>query len=151
MIDIQLKSPAFDDQDLIPERYTHLGGNISPPLAWSQAPREAAELLLLCEDPDAPSGTFLHWLVTGIDPATRSVAEGRALDIGQQWSNGFGEKGWGGPQPPAGDLPHHYHFQVHALARPLRLPPHPGIEQVHEAIEAAQPMVSGTLTGLYGR
>jgi phosphatidylethanolamine-binding protein (PEBP) family uncharacterized protein len=63
-------------------------------------------LLLLCEDPDAPSGTFLHWLVAGIDPMATGVAEGQ--------TNGFGEQGWGGPQPLVGDNAHRYFLRLYA-------------------------------------
>jgi len=108
MNDLQLHSPAFGDQDRIPDRFSRLDGNVSPPLEWSQVPGDAVELLLVCEDPDAPGGTFLHWLVTGIDPATTSLAEGQVPGSGRQWPNGFGKTGWGGPQPPAGDT--HLHL-----------------------------------------
>jgi Raf kinase inhibitor-like YbhB/YbcL family protein len=151
MVDLQLHSPAFSDHDRIPDRFSRLDANVSPPLAWSQVPGEAVELLLVCEDPDAPGGTFLHWLVTGIDPATSSLAEGQVPDNGRQWTNGFGKTGWGGPKPPAGDPPHRYVLQLHALARPAQLPSEPSVEQVHDAIKAAQPLASGTLTGTYSR
>jgi len=151
MVDLKLRSPAFGDQGPIPDRFSRQGGNVSPPLAWSQAPGDAAELLLVCEDPDAPRGTFLHWLVTGIDPATSSLTEGQVPDNVRQWPNGFGNNGWSGPQPPAGDPPHHYILQLHALARPAQLPPQPSVEQVHNAIETAEPLARGTLTGTYTR
>ncbi|WP_117209188.1 YbhB/YbcL family Raf kinase inhibitor-like protein [Allorhizocola rhizosphaerae] len=151
MTELQLTSPAFGDREWIPDRFSHLGGNISPPLAWSQVPRDAAELLLLCEDPDAPSGTFLHWLVSGIAPETQWVSEGAAPGNAQQWPNDFGETGWGGPQPPVGDAPHRYVFQLHALAEAVQLPPNPDAGQLHQAIKEAQPLASGTLIGVYGR
>jgi Raf kinase inhibitor-like YbhB/YbcL family protein len=151
MSDLQLRSPAFSDQERIPDRFSRLGGNVSPPLTWPEVPREALELLLICEDPDAPHGTFLHWLVTGIDPATRSVDEGRVPVAGREWPNSFGESGWGGPQPPPGDEPHRYIFQLHALVRPAHMPPRPGIPQIHEVIKAAGPLASGTLTGTFSR
>src|SRR5262249_29798743 len=72
---IELSSTAFDDKTEIPRRYSGEGENISPPLTWSGVPHEATELVLLCEDPDAPGTNFLHWLVTGIDPGTTGAAE----------------------------------------------------------------------------
>jgi hypothetical protein len=73
-------------------------------------PDGTAELVLLCEDLDAPSRTFVHWLVTGIDPTSTGVAEGQVPAGGREWTNAFGEQGWGGSQPPVGDRPHRYFF-----------------------------------------
>jgi Raf kinase inhibitor-like YbhB/YbcL family protein len=147
---IELRSPAFSDHELIPERHAHNRDNVSPALEWSGVPDGTAELLLLCEDPDAPSGTFLHWLVSGIDPATTDVPEGQAPRGGREWTNGFGERGWGGPQPPVGHGVHHYLFRLYALPEPVRLPAEPGADDVHRSVEAAA-LASGTVVGLYQR
>jgi Raf kinase inhibitor-like YbhB/YbcL family protein len=150
MAGIELRSPAFSDHDLIPGRHAHDRDNISPALQWSGVPDGTAELVLLCEDPDAPSGTFLHWLVTRIDPTSTGVAEGQVPPGGQEWINGFGKKGWGGPQPPVGDKPHRYFFRLYALPQPVRLPAEPGADAVHHAVDDAA-LASGTTVGLYQR
>lgn len=147
---IELRSPAFSDHDRIPARYAHDRDNVSPALEWSGVPNGTVELLLLCEDPDAPSGTFLHWLVSGIDPATTGVAEGQAPRGGEEWTNGFGEQGWGGPQPPVGDNAHRYFFRLYALPEPAPLPAKPGPNEVHRYVEDAA-LASGTVVGLYQR
>lgn len=77
MAGIELRSPTFSDHNLIPGRHAHDRDNVSPALQWSGVPDGTVELVLLCEDPDAPSGTFLHWLVTGIDLTATGVAEGQ--------------------------------------------------------------------------
>jgi len=150
MAGIDLRSPAFNDHDLVPGRHAHDEDNVSPALQWSGVPDGAGELVLLCEDADAPSGTFLHWLVTSIDPATTGIDEGQAPQGGREWVNGFGERGWGGPQPPAGDPPHRYFFRMYALPRPVRLPAKPSAEDVHRAVDDAA-VASGTMVGLYQR
>ena len=76
MAGIMLRSTAFNDHDLIPGRFSRQGGNVSPPLEWSQVPDSAGELVLIVEDPDAGKTPFLHWLVTGISPGSGGVAEG---------------------------------------------------------------------------
>lgn len=150
MAGIELRSSAFSDHDLIPRKYARDGQNVSPALRWSHVPAGTAELLLLCEDPDAPSGTFTHWLVTGIDPAAGGVDEGRTPPGGRPWSNGFGNRGWDGPQPPVGDDPHRYVFRLYALAEPPRLPAEPGAEDVHRAVDDTA-LASGTTVGVYQR
>jgi Raf kinase inhibitor-like YbhB/YbcL family protein len=145
---IELSSPAFDDQDVLPEKYSRQGGNVSPPLVWTGVPPDAAELLLLCEDPDA--GGFVHWLVTDI-PATMShVTEGEMPPGGRARRNSFGEMGWAGPQPPVGDAPHHYVFQLYALTGPPQLPDGANGADIRRAIEDQQ-LAADTLTGLFAR
>ena len=150
MADIKLRSPAFDHQAEIPRRHAHHSDNVSPALEWSGVPEGAAELLLLCEDPDAAGGTFLHWLVTGIDPSTTGVGENEIPQGGREWLNDFREVGWGGPQPPFGDRHHRYIFRVYALSRPVELPRRPSADDVHEAIRDIV-IASGELVGLYER
>jgi Raf kinase inhibitor-like YbhB/YbcL family protein len=113
-------------------------------------PGDTAELVLLCEDPDAPSGTFTHWLVTGIDPRSSGVEEGQLPPGGDPKVNGFGEQGWGGPRPPAGDPAHRYFFRLYAVTEPLPLPDNPTADDVHKAV-AGREQASGTLVGLYQR
>ncbi|MDN3293207.1 YbhB/YbcL family Raf kinase inhibitor-like protein [Streptomyces ficellus] len=150
MAGIELKSTAFDDGAFIPRRYTKDGEDLSPQLTWTGVPDGTAELLLLCEDPDAPMGTFVHWLVTGIDPTSEGVEAGRTPPGGQPRTNGFGDPGWGGPRPPAGDPVHRYFFRLYALAEPVPLPDGAGAEDVHAAVDARH-LATGTLMGLYQR
>jgi Raf kinase inhibitor-like YbhB/YbcL family protein len=151
MAGVELRSSAFNDHDLMPGRLSKPGGNVSPPLRWSGIPDGTEELVLLCEDPDAPGGEpFLHWLVTGIDPNTTGVDEGQVPQGGQEWPNGFGTTGWGGPQPPKGDNPHRYFFRLYAVSRPLDVPPTPMAEQARRAAEQRE-LASGTLVGTFAR
>ncbi|TDC48872.1 YbhB/YbcL family Raf kinase inhibitor-like protein [Jiangella ureilytica] len=147
---IELRSPDFEDQAFIAARHAHDGENVSPSLEWVGVPPEATELLLLCEDPDAPRGHFLHWLVTGIDPHSAGVPEHGRPTGGREWRNGFGEEGWGGPAPPPGERPHRYVFRLYALARAPELPADPSVDDVYRAADGAM-LARGTLVGLYQR
>lgn len=149
MAGIMLRSPAFDANTDIPQRHAHDRDNISPALEWSGVPDGTTELLLLCEDPDAPSGSFLHWLVTGIDPTSAGVAEGATPSGGREWPNGFGETGWGGPQPPPGKQ-HRYFFWLYALPNPVALGARSRPDSIHVAVDDTA-LASGTLVGLYQR
>jgi Raf kinase inhibitor-like YbhB/YbcL family protein len=150
MAGIDISSSAFNDHSFVPRQYALEGENVSPPLTWSGTPDDAAELVLLCEDPDAPSGTFPHWIVVGIDPHSDGAAPGQCPPGGTELVNGFRERGWGGPHPPPGDEAHRYFFRLYALAEPCVLPDAPSADQVHEAVEKHQ-LASGTLVGLYQR
>jgi hypothetical protein len=150
MAQIEVRSPDFDDDDFIPRRHGHDDENVSPALEWEGVPRNAAELLLICEDPDAPSGTFLHWLVTGIEPTATGVAENDTPAGGREWPNDFGDTGWAGPAPPPGAHAHHYVFSVFALSAPIELPADPSADDVHRAADDII-LARGTLTGLFKR
>ncbi|WP_432136713.1 MULTISPECIES: YbhB/YbcL family Raf kinase inhibitor-like protein [unclassified Streptomyces] len=150
MSGIELKSAAFSDHSMIPSRHAKDEENVSPPLTWSGVPEEAAELALLCEDPDAPSGTFVHWLVTGIDPRTEGLDAGEAPPGAEPHRNGFGEAGWGGPRPPVGDRAHRYFFRLYALPAPVSLPERVGADEAHAVLDRQQ-LASGTVVGLYRR
>jgi Raf kinase inhibitor-like YbhB/YbcL family protein len=114
---LAVRSPAFSDMGMIPSKYTCEGENVSPPLEIGQVPMEARSLALIFEDPDAPAGNWLHWLVWNI-PVTHVIQEG---DIpGEQGLNDFGRRAYGGPCPPSGT--HRYHFKVYALDDLLELP-----------------------------
>lgn len=150
MAGIELRSSAFNDHDLMPDRFSRPDGNVSPPLQWSAAPEGTAELVLLCEDHDSPGEPFVHWLVTGIDPNTTEVAEGDAPEGGREWPNGFGTKGWGGPQPSKGDEPHRFFFHLYALSAQLELREPPTAGSVRRAAEQRE-IASGTMVGLFAR
>ncbi|MFE6280934.1 YbhB/YbcL family Raf kinase inhibitor-like protein [Streptomyces sp. NPDC057877] len=150
MSGIELRSSAFTDHAPVPRRYALEGENVSPPLAWSGVPEDTSELVLLCEDPDAPSGTFVHWVVVGVDPHSGGTEAGHPPPGGTELTNGYGRPGWGGPHPPPGDEAHHYYFHLYALGEPCVLPDNPSADQVHQAVEKAR-IADGTLVGLYHR
>ncbi|MFE9205430.1 YbhB/YbcL family Raf kinase inhibitor-like protein [Micromonospora sp. NPDC007230] len=150
MAGIMLRSTAFNDHDLLPGRFSREGGNVSPPLEWSQVPDAACELVLYVEDPDAGKTPFLHWLVTGISPRSDGVAEGGVPLGGREWPNDFGNTGWGGPHPPAHEDPHRYFFRLYALERPLELPETPQVTDVQRALTDKE-IASGTMVGTYYR
>jgi Raf kinase inhibitor-like YbhB/YbcL family protein len=121
---LKLSSDAFRDGGKIPDRYSRSGGNASPPLAWSGVPASARSLALIVDDPDAAGGLFVHWVVYGIptkmDGFPENVPPKAQLPRGiLQGRNGFGELGYGGPQPPSGT--HRYFFHLYALDEEVRL------------------------------
>jgi Raf kinase inhibitor-like YbhB/YbcL family protein len=123
---LRLTSHAFQDGGEIPDKCSKRGGNISPALGWTGAPSRTRSLALIVDDPDAPSGSFVHWVVYGIRPKTAALHEdltsAPAFANGTcQGRNGFGEIGYGGPQPPSGT--HRYFFHLYALDVPIDLPP----------------------------
>jgi Raf kinase inhibitor-like YbhB/YbcL family protein len=126
---IEIHSDAFDDNGTIPVKYSAEGLNVSPPLNWSGVPQEARELVIVCEDPDAPiAKPFVHWVMSGLMPGKTSLPEGvkKVRKPGEaggavQGENGRHEIGYMGPIPPKGHGPHHYHFEIFALDRSLDL------------------------------
>lgn len=111
---LKIESPVFSEGDAVPGRFTCEGDNVSPPLSWSGVPEGTAALRLSLTDPDAPRGTFTHWLVTGIDASSSDVGRGAVPAGGTEERNSFGETGYGGPCPPPG-TPHRYVFTLEAL------------------------------------
>ncbi len=114
-IQFKLSSPAFEDSGLIPRKYTCQGENISPELNWSDAPANAKSFALIVDDPDAPGGTFTHWVLFDIPADQKQLAEG-AGPIGVSGSNGLSQPGYMGPCPPSGL--HRYYFRLYALDVP---------------------------------
>ncbi len=136
-MNLTLTSSAFAHEGTIPEKYSKDGGNFSPPLAWTGVPDGTRSLALIMDDPDAPSGVFVHWLAYGIPAATPGLREGvpptRTLANGmRQGRNGFGEFGYGGPQPPSGT--HRYFIHLYALDNNLELPNGASREELDQAI-----------------
>ena len=121
-----ITSTAFSNGGEIPRKYTCSGENISPALSWSGAPPRTQSLGLIADDPDAPAGTWTHWIIWNL-PAHTTLPEGvppnETLDSGaRQGRNDFNRIGYGGPCPPAG-RPHRYFFRLYALDALLDLPP----------------------------
>jgi hypothetical protein len=145
---MDLRSPDFTDQAPIPDRYARTGQNVSPALTWSPPPEGTAELALLVEDPDAPRGTFVHWVVAGIPPSQTRIDAGDLPPGAVQGRNDFGKARYDGPQPPSGDPPHRYVFHLFAADAPLGVRNGAPAETVRAALRGHQ-LASGTLVGTY--
>ncbi len=151
-VEMTITSTAFQDGATIPARYTCDGEDISPALSWSGAPEGTQSFVIILDDPDAPGGTFNHWVIFNI-PADASgleeaVATTPQLENGaRQGTNSFGEIGYGGPCPPPG-TEHHYHFILYAIDQTLDLSTGATKTQVLDAIEGH--IVAKTeIVGLY--
>ncbi|MBN2095373.1 MAG: YbhB/YbcL family Raf kinase inhibitor-like protein [Candidatus Aenigmarchaeota archaeon] len=116
---MKLTSPAFKDDSMIPDIYTCDGLDVSPPLEIEGVPGKAESLVVIVDDPDAPSGSWTHWLVWNISPATKRIEEGE-IPIGAVLGmNDFGRLEYGGPAPPSGA--HRYFFRLYALDKAVGL------------------------------
>jgi hypothetical protein len=110
-----LTSPAFLEGETIPRQYTCEGDNIAPPLAWSDPPGKARGFALIMDDPDAPNGTFTHWLLYDIPATATHLAD---QPLGKALRSDFGRNAYGGPCPPVGHGPHRYFFTLYAVDVP---------------------------------
>jgi hypothetical protein len=110
---LELTSDAFQNGQPIPTQYTCDGTDQTPALHWGEAPPGTKSFALVIDDPDAPNGTFRHWGVFDIPAAAHSIGGGQK--VGTEVANDFGKPGYGGPCPPKGHGPHHYHFKLFAL------------------------------------
>jgi Raf kinase inhibitor-like YbhB/YbcL family protein len=149
---MNLTSTSFQGQ--IPAKYTCSGAGLSPQLAWSAPPARTASLALIVTDPDAPRGTWVHWVLYNLPAGTRALPEGlpalgQLPDGALQGRNDFGEIGYGGPCPPPGP-PHHYIFTLYALDVKLNLPVGATRAQVEAALQG-HILASGRLVGIYQR
>jgi Raf kinase inhibitor-like YbhB/YbcL family protein len=116
---MKLSSSVFKDGDKIPNDYAKEGGDKSPPLHIDEVPEKAKSLALIMDDPDAPSGTFNHWLLFNVSPSIHDIREGSAPVMATQGCNDYGEVDYGGPKPPSGE--HRYFFKAFALDTVLPL------------------------------
>jgi Raf kinase inhibitor-like YbhB/YbcL family protein len=146
---ITVSSPAFTQGAAIPQRFTCDGDNRSPPLRWSGVPPGTVEVALVGDDPDAPRGTYVHWVVVGMDSASTELAEGAVPSGARQVGNSAGKAAYTGPCPPGG-APHHYRFTVYALQQRAEVGADASPEAAIEAIEAAA-TARGRLVGTFGR
>jgi Raf kinase inhibitor-like YbhB/YbcL family protein len=147
---IELSSTAFGDGGTIPDRFTCAGRGVSPQLAWTGVPGGARELALLMDDPDAPGGTFVHWVLFRIPAATKAIPEGTVPRGARQGENSRGEPAYAGPCPPEGDAPHHYEFTLYALKSAIDLPDGAAADAVRDAVAKAA-LARGRLVGRFGR
>lgn len=151
---IELTSPAFENGGKIPKKFTCDGADVSPPLAWSNVPEGTMSLALVCDDPDAPVGTWVHWVLYGVPPDTTSLRQGVPAGrivrgVGRQGRNDFKRLGYGGPCPPPGK-PHRYFFKVYALDVELVLEPGAKKSELEKAMRD-HILAEGRLVGRYGR
>ncbi|NIR44309.1 MAG: YbhB/YbcL family Raf kinase inhibitor-like protein [Gemmatimonadetes bacterium] len=151
---LQLSSPAFEDGESIPRRFTCQGADLSPPLSWTDVPEGAISLALIVDDPDAPAGTWVHWVIYDIPAALDGLPEGLPGDAvtpqgARQGINDFRRVGYGGPCPPAGE-PHRYYFYLYALDIQTGLPVSATKEDLLEAL-SGHVLGESQLMGRYER
>ena len=147
---LTVKSTAFENGKPIPSKYTGEGVNVSPPLSWSAVPKEAVELALICDDPDAPRAQpWVHWVLYKLPADVTSLAEGNAGGA-VEGKNDSGTSGYSGPMPPKGHGVHHYHFKLYALDARINLPAGATKDQLLKAI-GDHYIAKGELIGTYER
>jgi Raf kinase inhibitor-like YbhB/YbcL family protein len=145
-----LTSAAFRDGQPVPSQYTADGKNASPPFQWADPPDGTKSFALVCEDPDAPRGTFTHWVLYNLPAESRDLGENATVPGGAaQGTNDFGKTGYGRPSPPPGK-PHRYVFTLSALDARLDLKPGATKAQLRSAMQG-HVLAEGKLTGTYGR
>ncbi len=150
---MQIKSPAFGEGGMIPKQYTGDGADISPPLAWDPAPNQTKSFALIVDDPDAPMGTWVHWVIYDLAAAASGLPENvphdKVLKSGaKQGINDFHKIGYGGPMPPSGT--HRYYFKLYALDIELPLDPAATKAQLLSAMNG-HILADGQLMGKYKR
>jgi Raf kinase inhibitor-like YbhB/YbcL family protein len=153
MAELKVTSTAFKEGELIPQEYTCDGKDISPDLAWAGAPAGAKSIVLISDDPDAPMGTWAHWVVINIPPEAKGLAAG-ASPTGVmpkgclETATNFSQPGYGGPCPPGGT--HRYYFKVYALDSVLNLAVKARKAEVESAMQG-HILAQGQLMGKYRR
>lgn len=148
MAELSVTSESFKHGDPLPMRHGLESENVSPPLAWTGVPDGTRSLAVVCEDPDAPSGTFVHWIAWGIDPNAGRLGEGESAP--REGRNDFGNSGYDGPRPPAGHGQHRYHFRVFALDTELDVDPDASPQELAAATKG-HVLATGELMGTYER
>ncbi|MCS7309041.1 MAG: YbhB/YbcL family Raf kinase inhibitor-like protein [Armatimonadota bacterium] len=152
-MDIRLTSTAFPEGGMIPKKYTCDGEDVSPPLTWDNVPEGTKSFALICDDPDAPMGTWVHWVLFNLPADVRSLPEAvppdKELPSGaRQGTNDFRKIGYGGPCPPSGT--HRYYFKLYALDTMLDLPAGCSKAQLLKAMDG-HVLAEGQLMGKYSR
>jgi len=147
-LNMKLTSPAFINNGELPARYTCDGQGINPPLIITGVPSQAQSLALISDDPDAPSGTFTHWLVWNIDPKTTEIKENSVPSGANLGKTSAGATGYVAPCPPTGN--HRYFFKIYALDIKLDLTPNAGADNLERAMQG-HILDSAEIIGLYQR
>jgi Raf kinase inhibitor-like YbhB/YbcL family protein len=145
---MKIESPSFSNNEMIPPNYTCDGANVNPPLMISGAPEDAKSLVLIVDDPDAPSKTWVHWTIWNIDPDTKEILENGIPQGAVEGMTDFGIPGYGGPCPPS--RIHHYFFKLYALDITLDLSSSASAVNIQEAMQG-HILDSAELIGIYGR
>ena len=145
---MRLTSPAFGNNQNIPAKYTCDGDDINPPLKIADVPEATKSLVLIVDDPDAPSGNWTHWLVWNIKPDTAKITEDSVPESAVEGKTSFGRTGWGGPCPGSGM--HHYQFKLYALDTELNLDSSAKKPDLENAM-SGHIMAQTVLVGLYQR
>lgn len=130
---MNISSPAFEDGGSIAKQYSKQGGDKSPALNIEEVPDEAKSLVIIMDDPDAPSGTFTHWILFNVSPRTKEIHEDSPPVMATQGRNDYGDIGYGGPKPPSGE--HRYFFKLFALDTVLSIPRGAKRQQLEGAME----------------
>lgn len=144
---MKIISFAFENNAKIPSKYTCDGENVNPPLSFTDIPASAKSLVLIVDDPDAPGGIWVHWVLFNIDPKIQEVLENSLSESGIEGVTSFGKAGYGGPCPPSGT--HRYFFKLYALGTILNLE-NPNKEEVEKAMQG-HILDKAELIGLYSR
>lgn len=137
---MKIENPAFQNNEKIPAKYTCDGINTNPPLKISGTPKDAKSLTLIMDDPDAPMGTWTHWIILNISPTISEIPENSVPPNSTELKTSFGKPGYGGPCPPSGT--HRYFFKLYAL----------DIEKINSVEEiSSHTIAKAELVGLYSR
>lgn len=145
---MRLISPAFEEKQSIPQKYTCDGQDINPPLKIEDVPTGTKSLVLVVDDPDAPRGTWVHWTVWNIAPDTKEIPENSVPQEAVEGITDFGTTGYGGPCPPSGT--HRYFFRLYALSKTLQLNPSATKTELEKAMKGFM-LEQTELMGVYGR
>lgn len=151
---LQISSPAFPPGGSIPKKFTCDGPDLSPQLTWNDPPAKTQSFALIMDDPDAPAGTWVHWVLFNLPAEAREVPEGTAkqeqlTNGARQGRNDFRKIGYGGPCPPPG-VPHHYFFKLYALDTKLQLMGGTTKAELERAMKGHF-LAQAELIGKYGR
>jgi hypothetical protein len=154
MTTIEITSEAFSQGARIPDEYTCKGANVSPPLSFGSLPAGTQSIVVICDDPDAPSGLFTHWILYNIPKETKRIQKGVArkpvlIDGSRHGTNTYGRMEYSGPCAPPG-IPHHYHFYIYALDIILALRAPVTRKEIGNAMEG-HILGKGSLMGLFSR
>lgn len=150
---MNIQSPGFKDCERLPDKYSYVQKNLSPPLEWSDIPPGTVELAIICDDPDAPGKNWVHWVIWGIPASMKSLPEGvpkdevlSRLGVAKQGWNDFGLIGYDGPAPPPGPV-HRYFFKLYAVSANIILGRRANASDLRRAMEGkilAETNIMGT-------
>ncbi|MFA4956101.1 MAG: YbhB/YbcL family Raf kinase inhibitor-like protein [Candidatus Methanoperedens sp.] len=154
MENISISAERFKDGETIPDIYTCKGKDISPTLSWKGIPVGTKSIALIMDDPDAPGGTFVHWVLYNVQPQTQKLPESMPFDKvladgSIQGMTDFGRTGYGGPCPPPGKT-HRYYFKIYALDSKITLVPGASKKQLENEM-SGHILAKGEIVGIYKR